>query len=110
MVDRVIPTINIAALFDTDRRSDNVLAETDLAVFEAATTLGFMTITGLPHATDIGASAKHTLTRLFTLPAEAQRSAEAVGEGHAAAVPRVPRARPLASPHPPGAAGRRAEL
>ena len=73
MVDRVIPTINIAALFDTDSRSDNVLAETDLAVFKAATTLGFMTITGLPHATDIGASAKHTLTTLFTLPAEAQR-------------------------------------
>ena len=73
MVDRVIPTINIVALFNADSRSDNVLVETDLAVFEAATTVGLMTITGLPHATEIGASAKQTLTTLFTLPAEAQR-------------------------------------
>lgn len=73
MVNRVIPTINIAALFDADSPSSHAHAATDLALFEAATTLGFMTISGLPHKADIGVSAKRTLTRLFSLPADAQR-------------------------------------
>ena len=69
----MIPTINIAALFDADSRPGHALAATDLAVFEAATTLGFMTITGLPHKADIDASAKQTLTTLFNLSADEQR-------------------------------------
>ena len=63
----MIPTINIAALFDANSRPGHALATTDLAVFEAATTLGFMAITGLPHEADIDASAKQTLTTLFNL-------------------------------------------
>ena len=69
----MIPTINIAALFDAESRPSPALTATDLAVFEAATTLGFMTITGLPHEPDIGASAKQTLTTLFNLAADEQR-------------------------------------
>ena len=69
----MIPTINIAALFDANSRPGHALATTDLAVFEAATTLGFMAITGLPHEADIDASAKQTLTTLFNLSADEQR-------------------------------------
>jgi len=35
----MIPTINIAALFDAESRPSPALTATDLAVFEAATTL-----------------------------------------------------------------------
>ena len=70
----MIPTINIAALFDADSPPGHALATTDRAVFNAATTLGFMAITGLPHEADIDASAKQTLTTLFNLTAEEQRS------------------------------------
>ena len=70
VASRVIPTINLAALFEADSPPGHALATTDRAVFEAATTLGFMAITGLPHGADIDASAKQTLTTLFNLTAE----------------------------------------
>jgi isopenicillin N synthase-like dioxygenase len=74
VASNVIPTINIAALFNADSPPGHALATTDRAVFKAATTLGFMAITGLPHEADIDASAKQTLTTLFNLTAEEQRS------------------------------------
>jgi isopenicillin N synthase-like dioxygenase len=60
----MVPRIDVSALFSdsTDR------ARTDAAIIEAASSIGFMTISGLPPDIPIDAQSRRTLLRLFDLP------------------------------------------
>jgi isopenicillin N synthase-like dioxygenase len=65
----VIPIIDIGALFGG---SSPARAAADRAVFDAATRIGFMTVTGLPTDVPIGSETRRQMLRVFSLP-EAER-------------------------------------
>ncbi|WP_119303777.1 isopenicillin N synthase family dioxygenase [Dongia deserti] len=60
----MVPRIDISALFSdpADR------AKTDVAILGAASSIGFMTVCGLPADVPIGARSRRALLRLFDLP------------------------------------------
>ena len=66
----MIPSIDIASLFETGSRDR---AATDRALYRAAREVGFMVITGTPHATELGAERRQSMLRLFGLPKREQR-------------------------------------
>ena len=66
----MIPTINIAALFDTDSQPHR---DADQAIAIAAAESGFMLVTGLPAEMPIAPAQLQILKRIFTLPPPEQR-------------------------------------
>jgi isopenicillin N synthase-like dioxygenase len=67
----VIPVIDIAALFGSAGAARDA---TDRAVMEAATRIGFMTVTGLPASVPLSPDMRRQLLRLFALPAAETRN------------------------------------
>lgn len=61
----MIPVINIASLFGAPGPARDVA---DRAVLDAATRIGFMTVTGLPADIPFGPDTRRDLLRLFALP------------------------------------------
>ena len=60
-----IPKIDVSALFTNDRAQQKIV---DAAIFDAATTTGFLTVSGLPAAASLTAERRKFLLRLFSLP------------------------------------------
>jgi isopenicillin N synthase-like dioxygenase len=60
----VIPVVDVAALFSTDRTAHALV---DRALFEAARDIGFLCIGGLPHEVPLGPAARARLLAIFTL-------------------------------------------
>lgn len=66
----MIPLIDVAPLFGT---SGPMRDTVDRRIFEAATRIGFMTVTGLPADVPIGPEMRRELLRLFALPEAEKR-------------------------------------
>ena len=60
-----IPKIDVSALFAHDRAQQKIV---DAAILDAATTAGFLTISGLPASASLTAERRKFLLRLFSLP------------------------------------------
>ena len=65
MFELNIPKIDVSALFANDRAKQEIV---DAAVLDAATTAGFLTISGLPASAILTAERRKFLLRLFSLP------------------------------------------
>src|SRR4051794_40022134 len=66
----VIPTIDVAPLFGSASGERDA---TDAAIMQAAETVGFMVVRGLPASLPIDEASRRALLRLFALPAAEQR-------------------------------------
>jgi len=70
VVQDAVPIIDASALFGPDSAARR---ETDAAIAAAAGSAGFLVLTALPDDVPLGAEARETLLRLFSLPDEARR-------------------------------------